>query len=194
GLQPLVMVVDRDREHFLGALLADHVFVEDLLDLVGLRQLVARALGAILELLTNDVVTQLHAFVADEHGGAGDELADLVLALPAEGAVEELTVIVAAAGIVTHRRPSFEACDPCIARGAPARQSTRTQLSRCKNGTCMMRFTLAAHGSFGLGCPGRGRIPPQRRFRGDQAGFPAFGPVASGGISPRLSRTRSMSP
>src|SRR6185437_16231166 len=71
GLQPLVMVVDRDREHFLGALLADHVFVEDLLDLVGLRQLVARALGAILELLTNDVVAQLHAFVADEHGGAG---------------------------------------------------------------------------------------------------------------------------
>src|SRR2546430_12159623 len=34
----LVVVVDRDREHFLGALLADHILVEDFLDLVRLRR------------------------------------------------------------------------------------------------------------------------------------------------------------
>ena len=64
-----------------------------------LRQLVAGALGAVLELLADDVVAELDALVADEDGRAGDELADLVLALAAEGAVEELAVVVAAAGI-----------------------------------------------------------------------------------------------
>ena len=43
-LDPLVVVVDRDRELLLGLLLADHVLVEELLDLVGDGQarLVAR--------------------------------------------------------------------------------------------------------------------------------------------------------
>src|SRR6516165_7927498 len=102
-LQALVVVVDGHREHFLGALLADDVLVEDLLDLVRLGELVARTLGAILELFADDVVAQLDAFVADEHGGAGDQLAHLVLALPAERAIEQLAVVVAAAGILTHR-------------------------------------------------------------------------------------------
>jgi len=73
---------------------------------VRLRELVARPLGAVLELLTDDVVAQLDAFVADEHRGAGDELPDFVLALPAEGAVEELAVVVAAAGVFAHRGSS----------------------------------------------------------------------------------------
>jgi len=42
------MVIDRHREHLLGALLADDVLVEDLLDLVGLRETLARPLGVIL--------------------------------------------------------------------------------------------------------------------------------------------------
>ena len=93
-LQALVVVVDGDREHLLGALLADHVLVEDLLDLVGLGKLVAGALGAILELLADDVVAELDALVADEHRRAGDQLADFVLALAAEGAVQQLAVVV----------------------------------------------------------------------------------------------------
>src|SRR5256886_632546 len=103
GLQALVVIVDRDREHLLGALLADDVLVENLLDFVGLGELVARAFGAVLELLTDDVVAQLDAFVAHEHRGAGDQFADLVLTLPAEGAVQELAVIMTAAGVFTHR-------------------------------------------------------------------------------------------
>jgi hypothetical protein len=38
--------------------------------------------------LTNDIHAQFDAFIADEHGGACDKLADLVLALAAERAVE----------------------------------------------------------------------------------------------------------
>src|SRR6185312_14963173 len=143
-------------EHFLGPLLADHVLVEDLLDLVRLRELVPCPLGAVLELLANDVVAELDTLITDKDGRAGDELADLVLALPTEGAVEELTVVVAAAGIVAaHQRPSPRSRQPrksCIARGAPARQSSPARLSRCKIGTCIAVFTVAARGSSSLGC------------------------------------------
>src|SRR6185369_6599172 len=40
------------------------------------------------QFIANDLVAQVDAFVADEHRGAGDELLDLVLALPAERAVK----------------------------------------------------------------------------------------------------------
>jgi hypothetical protein len=66
----------------------------------------SRALSAVLELLADDVVAQLDAFVADEHRGAGDQLADFVLALPAERAIQELAVVVTVAGIFSHRGPS----------------------------------------------------------------------------------------
>ena len=99
--EPLVVVVDRDRQDLLRRLLADHVLVEDLPDLVRRRQLAAvgprrLAAGA---LLADDVVAELDALVADEHRRARDQLADLVLALAAERAVEEL---VARRGFVRH--------------------------------------------------------------------------------------------
>src|SRR5262249_28167987 len=106
GLQALVMVVHRHGQHLLGALLADDVLIKDLLDLVGLGELVAGPLCAVLELFPDDVVTQLDAFVADEYGWAGNQLANFVLTFPAEGAVEKFSVVVAAAGIFTHRRSS----------------------------------------------------------------------------------------
>ena len=96
------MVVDRHREHLLGALLADHVLVEHLLDFVGLGQLVTRLVGTVFQLLTDDVVAQLHALVADEHRGAGDELAHLVLAFAAKRAVQQLAIVGPGAGIVSH--------------------------------------------------------------------------------------------
>jgi hypothetical protein len=100
------VVVDGNRERLLGALLADDVLVQDLLDLVGLGELVASALGAVLELLADDVVAELDAFVADEDGGAGDQLADFVLALSAKGALEKLAVVVPPAGVLAHLEPS----------------------------------------------------------------------------------------
>src|SRR5690554_6905447 len=99
------MIVDGHREDFLRGLLADHVLVEHGLDLVRLRQLVAAALRTFVQLLTDDVVAELDAFVADEDGRARDQLPDLVLTLAAEGAIQELAVVTFAR-ILTHSSPS----------------------------------------------------------------------------------------
>ncbi len=88
-LKPLVVIVDRDRQHALGLRLTDNVVVQERADLLGRRHAAFLATGAgTLDLLADDVVAQLHALVADEDGGAGDQLPDLVLRLAAEGAVE----------------------------------------------------------------------------------------------------------
>src|SRR5690606_38569277 len=72
---------------------ADHVLVQDLEDLAWLGQRAARRLRLLLEFLADDVVAELHAFITDEHAGAGDQFAHLVLALSTEGAVEDLVAI-----------------------------------------------------------------------------------------------------
>ncbi len=94
--EALVVVVDRDREHALGVVLADNVVVEDLADVLGRRNAVARLDQRGLVLFADDVHAQLDAFIADEHGRAGDELTHLVLALAAERAVEGVLRIAAA--------------------------------------------------------------------------------------------------
>jgi len=85
------VVVDGDGQRPLGALLPDHVLVEDLVDLLRLRQVLeleARRSG---ELLVDDLVAEVDALVADVDAGAGDQLLDLALRLTAEAA-EELLV------------------------------------------------------------------------------------------------------
>ncbi len=96
------MVVHGHRENLLRGLLADDVLVEHGFDLGRLRQLVAAALGAFVELLANDVVAELDALVANEHGGTRNELAHLVLTLAAERAVQQLAVVALAARIIAH--------------------------------------------------------------------------------------------
>src|SRR5262245_37546867 len=88
------MVVYGHREYALRALLADHVLVEGDLDLAGLGN--ARRAGAdviLADLLGDDVVAQLDALVADVDRGAGDQLLDFALALPAEGARQVRVVV-----------------------------------------------------------------------------------------------------
>ena len=94
--EPLVMVVDRNREDLLGVVLADHVVVEDATDFLGCRNPVAGLHERRLRLLANDVHAQLDAFIADEHRRAGNQLPDLVLALAAERAVQRALGVVAA--------------------------------------------------------------------------------------------------
>src|SRR6185369_2777181 len=92
-LEPLVVVVNGDRERPLGDLLADHVLVEARLDLARDRQVRLRRPGVAgldRDLVPDDVVAQLDALVADEDRRAGDQLLDLVLALAAERAVQNL--------------------------------------------------------------------------------------------------------
>src|ERR1700682_3752827 len=84
---------DGAREDLLGALLPDHVVVEEGLDLHRRRQRDRGAVLLALALLGDDVVAELDALVADVDGGAGDELADFPLPLPAEGAGEIAVVM-----------------------------------------------------------------------------------------------------
>ena len=100
GVDALVVVVDRDREHLLGVALADHIIVEDLEDLRRRGHAVARLHEGGLVLLADDLHAQFDAFIADEHRRARNQLADLVLALAAEGAVQRVLGL-AAAGL-TH--------------------------------------------------------------------------------------------
>jgi len=85
------VVVDGDRERALGALLADHVLVEDVVDLDRLRQVLELEGGRGGQLLVDDLVAEVDALVADVDAGAGDQLLDLALGLAAEAA-EELLV------------------------------------------------------------------------------------------------------
>src|SRR6185369_9593617 len=81
----LVVVVDRDREDLLRALLPDHVLIEHLLDLGGLRhRRGGRERLLLIALLRNDVVAEVDALVADIDRRPRDQLPNLVLALSAE--------------------------------------------------------------------------------------------------------------
>src|SRR3712207_9112202 len=72
-LHPLVVVVDGDRERALGLVLADHVLLEEVVDLLGLRQLVELQVRGLRELLFDDLVAEVDALVADVDPGARDE-------------------------------------------------------------------------------------------------------------------------
>jgi hypothetical protein len=80
------VVVDGDGEGPLGAFLADHVLVQDVVDLDRLRQVLQLEGGSGRELLIDDLVAEVDALIADVDAGPGDQLLDLSLRLPAEAA------------------------------------------------------------------------------------------------------------
>src|SRR5579863_4961857 len=89
-IEPLVVIMDRYRQHALGLRLADHIIVEDLANLSRRGDAVLAFDERGLALLADDVHAQFDAFVANEHRGTGDEFAHFVLALAAERAVERI--------------------------------------------------------------------------------------------------------
>ena len=101
-MEALVVVVHRDRQHFLGLLLANHVLVENFLDFLRLGQLVVPGLAGVLKLFANNIVTELNAFVTDKDGWTRNQLADFMLALAAKRTIEEFAVLVLTAGIIAH--------------------------------------------------------------------------------------------
>jgi hypothetical protein len=82
------MVVNGDRQLLLGALLADYVLVEELLDFQRLGNFVGAASGRLGLVILQNRVANSDAFVADVRtrivAGRGNQLADYVLALVAK--------------------------------------------------------------------------------------------------------------
>jgi hypothetical protein len=87
------MVVHGDGEGPLGRLLADDVFLQEVKDLAGLGQLETAQVGYFREFFFNDLVAEFNALVADVDAGPGNELAHLLLALPAERALEQIRAL-----------------------------------------------------------------------------------------------------
>src|SRR5262249_38105391 len=96
-VKSLVVIVNGDRGHLLGMVLADHIVIENLAAFLRRRDAVARFYQPGLVVLADNVNAQLDAFVADVDSCAGNELAQLVLALAAERAIERVLVLAAAA-------------------------------------------------------------------------------------------------
>ncbi|MCY1183414.1 hypothetical protein D9M73_240330 [compost metagenome] len=94
------MVVDRYRQNFLSAFLTNDVLVQDAADFFRRRQFMRAAFGlCFLHLLADDVVAQVDALVADKDRGAGNQFAYFMLAFATEGAIEQLAVVLAVAGV-----------------------------------------------------------------------------------------------
>ena len=94
----LVVVIYRHRQGHLGSLLADDILVQHLVDLPGGGDGVGNLPGGgVLDqvaLVLQDAHAQLDALVADIGAGAGDEPADLILVLAAEGTADGALFVV----------------------------------------------------------------------------------------------------
>jgi hypothetical protein len=76
------VVVHAHRQDLLGLVLADDVVVEERADLARRGQLLEVQLSGLGELLLDDLVAQVDAFVADVHAGAGDHFLTCFCDLP----------------------------------------------------------------------------------------------------------------
>ena len=88
----LIVVVDRDGQGDFGVVLADDIAVHVGFDLLRrrerIRQLELLGVDAVVHLIAQDGRAELDAFIADVDVGAGDDPADLLLTLAAEGAAD----------------------------------------------------------------------------------------------------------
>ena len=88
-LQAAVVVKHSDRQHLLGALLANDVLVEESACLHRRGKRVQTNVGALAYFFFNDFIAQLDALVADVHTRSSDELFDLFLRLATERTLQE---------------------------------------------------------------------------------------------------------
>src|SRR5262249_35625839 len=106
GLDPLVVVVDRDRQRLLGLLLADHIGVEEFVDLARLGEAVPLQFGRFGDFSSDVLFPGSDPLAAYVYARAGVELFDLLRALPAERAFEKAPAVADASPPVP---PSCEA-------------------------------------------------------------------------------------
>ena len=89
------MIMHSHGQHTLRMRLTDHIIVENLENLARRRNTFAGLHKIGLVFLPDDIHAQLNAFIADEHGGPRNKLADLMLTLSAERAVQGIFTIAA---------------------------------------------------------------------------------------------------
>src|SRR5678815_2609420 len=92
GVDALVVIVDRHRQRLLRVLLPDHVLVEDGLDLLRRGDLGDRLGNLALFVLSENLVAEGDALVANVDRRTGDELPDRVFRFAAERAAEVFIV------------------------------------------------------------------------------------------------------
>src|SRR6266545_7071838 len=128
--------------------LAYHIVIEDLADFLRRRDAVARFHWRGLVLLADDVHAQLDAFVADVDSWAGNELAQLVLALAAERAIERVLGI-AAAGLA-HLRTRQDASRRSRYRAGQTKTCCCGEAFRHQGGTDCSTSHLSAADTSGM--------------------------------------------
>ena len=115
-LHALVVVIDSNGQSFLRIGLADDVAIKKLPDLVRLGQLIEQAnLAALGEFFLDDLVAEVYAFIADVDAGTSDQLLDLLLALSAERALQQVAAFSDARHTASSPTPDRVAGSPTLA-------------------------------------------------------------------------------
>ena len=154
------MVVDSHREGALGLLLPNHPRIKELTQFTRTGQLVeATDLLRGGELLLDDLVAQIDALITDVDPGASDELLDLLLALSAEGTLEEVPAL------TNPRHPALL----LVGRPTSSRPSGRSFPEVC-----------AVHHSRGRYLPRRCRLPCWVTTRNPAVALETRGPPHAG--------------
>ena len=100
GLCNDIIAEEVDREDLLGALLTDHVLVQNGFDFARFRYRRRAGVRLVLfDFFGDDVVTQPDALVADVDGGAGDEFLHFFLRLAAERAAQVTALVVVSSSL-----------------------------------------------------------------------------------------------
>jgi hypothetical protein len=84
------VVIDRHCQHFFRLFLANNIIIKMVADFMRGRQRAALTMRRnFFNLFANNVVTQVHTFVADIHGRPGDQLTHFMLAFAAKRAIQQ---------------------------------------------------------------------------------------------------------
>src|ERR1700748_3530351 len=78
------MVMNRDGKNLLRVILTDDIIVQDFANLDRRGHTIVRIPDRVFFLVPDDVATKSHTLIANKDCRAGNELAHLMLALPAE--------------------------------------------------------------------------------------------------------------
>jgi hypothetical protein len=102
-LESPVVVVHRDSKDLLGLFLTDHVIIQERANFPRLGQLLQLEIGSFTDLLFDDLIAQVDAFVADVDARTSDQLLHLLLRFTAERTLQDLSCV----SEFRHDRPSF---------------------------------------------------------------------------------------